>query len=183
MSTPGQADVPVWDPFIRLFHWLLVIGFVSAYLTRHASGPWHEWLGYAVAALLVARLAWGLLGPRYARFSQFVRSPRTTLRYSSQMIRGYQPRYLGHNPLGGWMVVVQGITLTVICFSGWLYTTKTFWGVEWVERVHDISTWVSLALIALHIAGVAFTSWRHRENLVSSMVHGKKRPAREGDIA
>ena len=90
-------------------------------------------------------------------------------------LAGTEPRYLGHNPLGGWMIVflITGIALTG--FTGWLYTTDQYWGVKWVGELHEGLASTLLGLIALHVAGVVFASRRHHENLAVSMLHRRKR--------
>jgi cytochrome b len=95
--------------------------------------------------------------------------------YAGKLLRGHAPRMLGHNPLGGWMIVLLLLCVVVVCVSGILYTTDRFWGLEWLERTHRISAWVLVGLVAVHLSGVAFMSWRHRENLVVAMWSGKKR--------
>jgi len=90
---------------------------------------------------------------------------------------------MGHNPLGGWMIVALLATALAAAISGWVYTTDAFWGVAWVERVHVFFAELLLVLAALHVAGVAFTSIRHRENLVAAMLHGKKRATDADDAA
>ncbi|HKZ72690.1 MAG TPA: cytochrome b/b6 domain-containing protein [Steroidobacteraceae bacterium] len=181
---PARADVKVWDPVVRTTHWLLVFGVVSAWLTRHAAGSWHEWLGYGALAVIAIRFVWGLRGPPHARFAQFIRSPTETLRYARQVLAGHEPRYLGHNPLGGWMIVALLLDVALVGASGWLYTTDAFWGVEWVERVHSLLADSLLVLAALHVSGVVFSSWRHRENLLIAMLHGRKRaPEQRPDLA
>ncbi|MGH8308395.1 MAG: cytochrome b/b6 domain-containing protein [Steroidobacteraceae bacterium] len=169
--------MPVWDRVVRAAHWLLVMSIAAAWFTRHGWGVWHEWAGYASLLVVGARLAWGLLGTMSARFATFVASPAATLRYARQVLSGSEPRYLGHNPLGGWMVIALLSAVAVTGASGWLYTTDEYWGAEWVERVHSGSADALLVLVALHVAGVLFTSLRHRENLVASMIHGRKRPS------
>lgn len=175
----GRPGVKVWDALVRIGHWSLVIGIVAAWFIH---GKWHEWLGYAVLAVVSLRIVWGVVGSRYARFAQFVRSPVHTLRYGRQIIAHREPRYLGHNPLGGWMIVALMITITAVCISGWLYTTDRYWGEKWVEDMHEGLTNVLLTLVALHIAGVIFSSLRHGENLVLSMLNGRKRAPGPGDI-
>ncbi|HWM28238.1 MAG TPA: cytochrome b/b6 domain-containing protein [Woeseiaceae bacterium] len=169
----------VWDPLVRIGHWLLVTSVIAAWFTRHGGGIWHEVIGYAALAVVAVRLVWGMTGTRYARFADFVRGPRGTLAYARQMWRGAEPRHLGHNPLGGWMIIALIITVIVITISGWLYTTDRFWGVAWVDMLHSKSTDVLFVLVALHVAGVLYSSWRHRENLVAAMLHGRKRPEAE----
>ena len=172
----------VWDPFVRVFHWLLVGSVFAAWWTRHGFGRTHEWIGYIPLGLVVFRLLWGFLGPRHARFSQFVRSPDHTAHYSRQLIRGKAARYLGHNPLGGWMTVALLFMIFLVSGSGWLYTTDRFWGYEWVENLHNGLTNVLIALVGVHLLGVVWSSFKNRENLVASMIHGRKRAAAENDV-
>jgi len=176
------SRVLIWDLLVRCFHWSLVVGFFAAYFTRHNPGPWHEWIGYAVLTLLPIRLLWGFVGSRYARFAQFVRSPTHTLAYSKLLLAGRQPRYLGHNPLGGWMVLALIGSVLATCITGWLYTTDYFWGLEWMEELHDGFTWLSLMLVGLHITGVIHASRHGKENLPAAMVHGRKRAASGNDV-
>lgn len=173
----------IWDPLVRIGHWTLVGSIVVAWFTRHGGGWVHEWAGYAVIAVLVIRLVWGLTGPRYARFASFVRAPAFTLRYARLVIDGREPRYLGHNPLGGWMIVALLGIAFLAAASGWLYTTDRFWGMEWVEQLHVGLSNLLFALAGLHIIGVVVASWRHRENLVGAMLHGRKRAAAPDDVA
>jgi len=170
-----DSTVKVWDPLVRIGHWLLGLAIAIAWFTRAAPGQWHEWVGYASLAVVAVRLAWGWLGPPNARFAQFVHAPGTTLRYGRQVLAGDETRYLGHNPLGAWMIVALLATTALVGASGWLYTTDRFWGVEWVETLHARLTYLLLVLIAAHVAGVLYASWRHHENLVAGMVHGRKR--------
>jgi cytochrome b len=180
MSNPGL--IRVWDIAVRILHWTLVTGFVAAYVSRDMPGPWHEWLGYFVLVVVMLRAALGFGGTHYARFRQFVRSLTKTFEYTRAITRGQQPRYIGHNPLGGWMIVGLLLMVTLTCVSGWLYTTDRFWGLEWVEDLHNLLTWITIAMVVLHVLGVIVTSFHDHENLVASMFHGRKRAPREGDV-
>ena len=165
----------VWDAAVRILHWSLVLSVAAAWLTRHSRGSWHEWLGYAALAVVAARLAWGFAGAGYARFSDFVRPASVTAAYARDVLAHREARFLGHNPLGGWMVVALLALVALVGATGWLYTTDRYWGVEWVEELHETLSDVLFAFVGLHIAGVVFTSVRHRENLVAAMLHGRKR--------
>ena len=101
MRTPVQHQILVWDPFVRLFHWSLVVGFAVAYLTEDDLLTVHVWAGYLVGVLIVARVIWGFVGPRYARFSDFLYDPASTLRYVRELILLRAKRHLGHSPGGG----------------------------------------------------------------------------------
>ncbi len=175
---PVQKDgkVKVWDLPIRLLHWGLAFGFAAAYFSYDIPGPWHEWLGYVVLSMVFIRLILGFAGSHYSRFSQFVRSPSQVRNYIHLVQRRRQPRYLGHNPLGGIMTLALLLMVALTCASGWLYTTDRFWGVAWVENLHAGLTWVTIAMISLHIVGVVVSSAHDHENLVTSMIHGYKRP-------
>ena len=167
--------VKVWDPFIRLFHWLLVVSFALAW---YSGGIWdnpHLAAGYGVAALVVARIVWGFVGTRYARFRNFVYGPQTILLYLAATLRMRAPRYLGHNPAGGAMVITLLVTLVVLCMSGILMTTDAFWGVEWVDSLHNAASTFALILVGLHVGGVVVASIEHDENLILAMITGWKR--------
>ena len=170
---PGE--VRVWDPFVRLFHWSLVGLFFFAFATGDEWATPHEAAGYAIAGLVVARLLWGLVGPRHARFSSFIKGPGTTVAFLADTARLKARRYIGHNPAGAVMVLALIAAVTVIVATGYMMTTDAFWGVGWVEDVHEAATFGTLGLIILHVAGVVLASFEHRENLVRSMFTGRKR--------
>ena len=178
MSRENVRWTAVWDPVVRILHWSLLMGFFAAYFTRNLAGAWHEVTGYGVLAIVLLRLIWGFVGSSHARFSQFLKSPAAVFAYARLVARGGQTRYLGHNPLGGWMIVAMLGAILITCLSGWLYTTDRFWGLEWVEELHDAFTRLTLGLVALHVLGVVFTSLHERENLIAAMFTGKKRNGR-----
>lgn len=184
--SPPPRDTLVWDPVVRLLHWGLAGSVIGAFLLgdwlHRPDHTWHERLGYAALAIVVLRLCWGWIGPAPARFSSFVRGPRATWTYARAVLHQAEPRHLGHNPLGGWMVVALLLNTLVAGVSGWLGTTDAFWGEPWVQDLHAWSGEAFLPLVLLHWAGVAFTSWRHRESLVRAMVTGRKPAARPGDV-
>ena len=167
--------IRVWDAPVRVLHWSLVLSVATAWLTRHSPGRWHEWLGYAALAIVLTRALWGFFGSRYARFVDFVRAGPATAAYTRSLFSGSEAHFVGHNPLGGWMVVVLLVMVAAVGFTGWLYTTDRYWGVEWVEELHETLSNILFLFVALHLAGVIFTSFRHRENLVGAMLHGRKR--------
>lgn len=177
-----NATVKVWDIGVRVFHWLLVLCFAVAWISADEWQDVHEIAGYTVAALVVFRLLWGLFGSRYARFRQFVRHPKQVLSYVSDIRRGREARYIGHNPAGGMMVLALLLGLAAMTLSGWLYT-DLLWGEEWVEEVHELLANLLLMLVGLHVAGVVLASLRHRESLVKSMITGRKRGPGESDVS
>jgi cytochrome b len=97
--------IRVWDPFVRAFHWALALSFALAWASAEHSEGLHEGAGWVVCALVLARITWGFVGSDYARFSQFVRSPEAIIAYLRAMTRRLEPRFIGHNPAGGAMVV------------------------------------------------------------------------------
>jgi cytochrome b len=174
--------VKVWDPLVRWLHWSLVAAICAAWFTGEASAGLHQAAGYAGLGVVAVRFAWGWIGGRFARFGQFRYAPSVVLRYTREVARRSEHRYLGHNPLGGWMVLVLMLAVVSVGVTGWLYTLDMFWGMAWLEWLHRALAWALVGLIALHLAGVAFTSWRHRENLVAAMITGRKPPASADDI-
>ena len=173
--------VRVWDGFVRLFHWSLVALIAGVWLTAEGPKVLHERLGYAIAGLITARLVWGLIGPRHARFADFIRGPRVVLAYLRDLRVGRERRTLGHNPAGGAMIVALLLTVTGTALTGWLQTTDAFWGSSAMEEVHEVLAILILVLAGLHVAGVLVESLRHRENLVLSMLTGTKRALSDKD--
>jgi len=176
-------SVKVWDPFIRLFHWGLAASFVIAWITADEWDTLHHWAGYAAGSLIALRLVWGLVGTRYARFTQFIKSPAATIGYLRDIMRGREQRYLGHNPAGAAMIVALMLAMAGCAFTGWLSTTNAFWGADWLEEIHEFLANGLLILVLLHVGGVLLASLRHHENLVRSMVNGRKRRPMSDDIA
>lgn len=174
-SVPDRT-VRVWDPFVRVFHWSQAALIAVAWLTEDGPKTLHQTAGYIIAGMLALRVVWGFVGPRHARFSDFVRGPSTVLGYMRAMVAGREPRYLGHNPAGGAMVVALLLTVAGTAMTGWLQTTDAFWGSSVMEEIHETLASLILVLVAAHLAGVALASMRHDENLARSMVDGRKRP-------
>ncbi len=173
-ATP-PATVKVWDPFVRVFHWSLAALFLLAYATGDEVENVHIVAGYAIGGLLALRIGWGLVGTRHARFSDFVRSPRAVLAYLRDVALLRAPRYLGHNPAGGAMVVALIAMLVGTCSTGYMMTTDAYWGAKGVEEVHEVLANLTVGLIVVHVLGVLVASFEHRENLVKAMVTGRKR--------
>jgi len=170
-STPDQ--VHVWDLPIRAFHWITVVGVLVTFLT----GEWrdlHTTAGYVVMGALLVRITWGFVGSRHARFVDFVPRPGKLLKYGNSIVQGKDSRYPGHNPAGGAMVMVLVLTLALMSITGWMMSLDQFWGEDWVENTHSMLSDFLLVLIPLHIGGVFWSSYRHRENLVKAMVTGNK---------
>lgn len=186
-TAPGDAMSPatvrVWDPLVRIFHWSLVGVFAFAFLTGDEWDTAHETAGYVAAGLVAFRILWGLVGPRRARFTDFVRGPGHTAAYLRDVATLRARRHLGHNPAGGAMVVALLAAVAGIATTGFMMTTDVWWGVEWVEETHEALVYATLGLIALHVGGVVLASIEHRENLVRSMLTGRKRAAAPGDVA
>lgn len=111
-------QVKVWDPLVRTFHWSLVFLFTLAYVTGDDAATAHIWSGYIVLALLLLRVLWGLFGTQHARFSDFVYPVSVILDYAKDMLLGRARRYLGHNPLGGAMIVIMLVVLLLTCTTG-----------------------------------------------------------------
>jgi cytochrome b len=181
--------VTVWDPLVRAFHWALVGSFAIAFLTEDDWMGLHAAAGYVVTSLLVFRIIWGFIGTRHARFSDFVRTPVTVIAYLKSLLRPNAPRYLGHNPAGGAMIVALIVTLVLTTVSGLaVYAIGEGAGPlaqlladvpgRWEDAVgelHEALANMTLVLVAIHVAGVAVESVRHRENLVRAMWTGNKR--------
>jgi cytochrome b len=171
----AHAWPKVWSRGVRLLHGALAGSVLLCLLGPH-GGRLHEWAGYGALACAVLRLGLGLVGPAAWRFASFVQAPGRVMAYGRRVLAGVEERHVGHNPLGGWMILALLGFALVAAGSGALSITDALWGVAWVQDVHELSSEAFFLLVPLHLAGVAFSSWRHRENLVLAMLHGRKRP-------
>ena len=187
-GTAGKTPrhVNVWDPLVRIAHWLLAAAVIVAWWTREHNYPLHLDAGYAVLAIVVFRIAWGFVGGRHARFGDFLFGPREAFAYLGRLLRGRAGRFVGHSPAGAWMIFLLLLTLLVCCLSGIaldaaenragpLAATRLFIYTEQIVAIHVWSTKLLEILVPLHVAGVMLASHAHRENLVSAMITGRKR--------
>jgi len=177
------TSILVWDLPVRVFHWLMAGSFAGAWLTAE-SERWrlvHVTLGCTLAGLVAFRLLWGFVGTRHARFADFVRGPRAVARYLRSLVTGRAEHHVGHNPAGALAIVgllALGAATTAL---GWAAYAEL--GGEWLGEAHEAAASVMLALVGLHVAGVVFSSWRHRENLVRGMFTGRKQGRPDEGIA
>ena len=186
---PGPGRVSVWDPLVRFFHWGLAASFTIAFVTEDDLLGLHVRAGYVILGLVSIRLVWGLIGPRHARWSDFITGPLEILAYLKAAIQSRAVRHLGHNPAGGAMVVALLLSLTAAGISGIaVYGAQELSGpmaplfiglsdgwAHTLEDIHEILANLTLLLVFLHLAGVAWASLQHRENLVRAMITGRKR--------
>ncbi len=114
----AEERVKVWDIAVRIFHWSLVVLFTVSYFSGDDESMLHIYAGYGVIGLIVFRTLWGFAGTKYARFADFVYGPRLTIEYAKSLLSGKPRHYLGHNPLGGWMVVALLLSLAGTSWSG-----------------------------------------------------------------
>lgn len=193
---PG-AKVRVWDWPTRLFHWLLVTCFLSAWVSFEYAAElddptlkWHRWNGYAILVLLVFRFLWGFAGSSTARFGALPLAPASVLRYLRATATGRQRPFLGHNPLGSWMVLALLLGLLIQAGLG-LFTLEhneitagplqrliSFEATEVISEWHRAGFNLLLALVCLHILANSLYQIVKRDPLVTAMLTGRK-PARD----
>lgn len=181
--------IKVWDPFVRLFHWSLVLSFFVAYITEEDFLSIHTFAGYAVLALILVRIVWGFIGTKHARFGDFVYSFENIKIFIKDTLLFRAKRYLGHNPAGGAMILLLMISLLMTTVSGiavygaeeqagpmasWFSQGAGFWG-DAFEEIHEFFANFTLLLVFIHVAGVIVESFIHKENLTQSMINGFKK--------
>jgi cytochrome b len=172
-----KTKILVWDAPVRVFHWLMVLSFFGAYLTAE-SERWrlvHVTLGYTMGGLVAFRIIWGLMGTRYARFSNFIRGPAAVMQYVKSLLKGQPEHAIGHNPAGAVAIVLLMLLSVVIVATGWAIFNEI--GTSILSELHELTSNLMLLVVGVHVAGVAFSSWLHRENLVRAMVTGQKEGA------
>jgi len=184
----ANRDIRVWDLPVRVFHWalsaLVIVSFVTGQIGGNAM-QYHEWSGLCILTLVVFRLLWGFAGSRTARFVDFVRGPRAVLRYAGALLRGRSSPHAGHNPLGGWMVLLLLGSLLLqagtglfanddVMIEGPLAQHVSKDTSDWLTRIHHINFNVLAVLISLHIAAALSYLLVKRDNLIVPMITGRK---------
>jgi cytochrome b len=182
----ASVAATVWDLPLRLFHWALVLLFAVAYVSGGRPGYYglHKSAGYAILGLLVFRLIWGFIGPGPARFVSFLKGPVAAFGHLKELLHRRHRPLPGHNPLGGWAVVailalmavqaVSGLFATTFDYEGPLARLLSNAGQDMMAALHAFNMDLLLAILVVHLVGIAATSLLGRENLVASMIHGRK---------
>ena len=169
-----ETSRPVWDRFVRFFHWTVVSCVLLNYFVLE-EGEWlHEWVGYLAAGLVVARIGWGFIGSRYARFVDFFPTPSRLIRHVQTMRSGKPEHHWGHNPLGALMMLALMAVVLSLGFTGWLQGTDTYFGEEWLQDLHRYLGNGLIGLAGLHAAAALVMGRIERTRLVKAMVTGVK---------
>lgn len=193
-----EAHVKVWDVPVRLFHWLLVLLFAFSFFSGKSGSEWTEWhmrSGYAILALLLFRVMWGFAGSTHARFASFLAGPSACLGFAKKLFARAPAPYAGHNPLGGWMVLVLLLGLLFqagtglfanddVLSEGPLAALVSKATSDQLTTYHSWNFNLLLLLAGLHVIAVLYHAGVMKENLIGAMFTGMKRmPADAADGA
>lgn len=189
MREESHVSVKVWDLPVRLFHWAAVLLLIFQVVTGYIGGDlmkWHGWSGYTLLTLVVFRVFWGIAGSTHARFASFVTGPRATFRFAKRLFSRQAVPQVGHNPLGGWMVMALVLVLAVqamsglfandgVSFMGPLAHFVTLESSNHFSQFHDWNVRLLLVFSGIHIAAVLFHLIVKKEELTGPMFTGIKR--------
>lgn len=179
-----MSKVRVYDLPIRVFHWCFAALFVAAYAIANlvddesSRFSWHMLAGLMLAATVLFRLFWGLVGTRYARFSDFSLRPAELASYLRSVVSGDGRRWVGHNPASSWAALSMMAIALAMGASG--VAMALGMAPEWVEEAHELLANALLALALLHLAGLVVHVQRHRDALPASMISGYKHDLPQG---
>jgi cytochrome b len=173
-SPPSPRPVPVWDRFVRLFHWTLLSCVVIDYTVLDDGNALHRWLGYLAAALVLARVVWGFIGTPHARFSDFFPTLTRIRRHVEGMLSGSSERHDGHNPLAALMILALMIQVLAVCLTGWMQTLDAFWGEQWLQELHEQAAHLLIALAGVHALAAIVMGRVERTHLIRAMFTGVK---------
>ncbi len=190
MNTPQQVGFPLWDLPTRIFHWVVVACIALAWWSaENENYTVHKWTGYTILVLVVSRAIWGFIGSRHSRFRDFLVGPAAVLDY----LRGRGAGSPGHNPLGGWSVVLLLLLLSLqavsglfnsddVLFSGPLYHAAGGEFRDAMGALHEFAFDALLVLVCLHLLAVLYHQLHRREKLIQAMLRGRA-AGREGEVA
>lgn len=167
--------ISVWDPFVRIFHWSLVILVLSNIFITEEGEDLHEVFGYICSGLVVLRVIWGFIGPHNARFSSFFPTPARVKQHLEAMKKGEFDPKEGHNPLGGAMIIVLMTLIVGLAVTGFMMEEiDLFFGEEWVEELHELLSITLQLMVVIHISAVIAVQERSGIPLVKPMITGKR---------
>ena len=180
-SNPKTRPVKVWDILVRFTHWTVAAGIIANLFFTEDGSDLHVYVGYTVLGLVVVRLLWGLVGTRYARFTSFFPTP-TRLKHhlSALSVRRVDEQHLGHNPLAAIMMLSLWAVIIGLGVTGYLMETDIFSHIQLLgnkdvlEEIHELLANSLYLLVPLHIVAAIAMSYWQRQNLIKSMITGKK---------
>jgi len=178
-----NRTVKVWDFPTRIFHWTLVAVMAAAWISSEADGNLfkvHVYSGTLLIGFVVFRVIWGVIGSRHARFGDFVRGPAVVKDYAKRLFAFRPPYKVGHNPLGGWMILALIATILMVVLTGMMSSEDGYVGPlahiggGLFGKTHEVFANLLITLIVAHVAGVLVHGFISRENLPRAMVTGEK---------
>ena len=180
-SNPKTRQVKVWDILVRFTHWTVAAGIIANLFFTEDGSDLHVYVGYTVLGLVVVRLLWGLVGTRYARFTNFFPTPTRLKRHLSALsVRRVDEQHLGHNPLAAIMMLSLWAVIIGLGVTGYLMETDIFSHIQLLgnkdvlEEIHELLANSLYLLVPLHIVAAIAMSYWQRQNLIKSMITGKK---------
>lgn len=195
-----MSTLRIWDLPTRLFHWVLVLTLVGSFVTVNLAGDWMAWhfrFGYIALTLLLFRLIWGLVGPRYARFSSFAPKPSATWTYLRTHLQKNSPasaeHIVGHNPLGAWSVYALLLLLLFQIGTGLFSNDTILWDgplrhwisgetSDFLTRLHKLNRWLLIAWLAMHLMAISYYRFIKKQTLVRTMLSGDSLVAPESAL-
>ena len=190
MTKPATnlISAPVWDGFVRVFHWSLVLLFTVSVASGKVGGEWIDWhmkSGYAILALVTFRLMWGFVGGEYARYVSFLTGPVRAVQFAKGLLGASHEQVIGHNPVGGWMIILMLLLLATQAVLGLFSNDEIATTGPLARYVSDATSItlmgrhrtignILLVLVGVHIAAVLFHLLVKKENLLRAMFSGKK---------
>lgn len=170
----ADGAVRVWDPFIRIFHWSLVSCVLLNFFVIDDGETLHQWIGYTASALVTARIFWGFVGSKHARFADFFPTPARLREHLRRTISGQPDTHPGHNPVGALMMLALIGLVLALGVTGYMQSLDAFWGEEWLQEVHEVLGTTLISLAGLHAAAAIIMSRLERTNLIGAMFSGVK---------
>ncbi|QWD67146.1 cytochrome b/b6 domain-containing protein [Polynucleobacter sp. MWH-Aus1W21] len=172
--TDKKHSVLVWDFPVRVFHWLLVVSFAGAWITSESEAQqmFHYAFGYSACGLILFRIIWGIVGTKYARFTQFCKGPVETIRHIKSLLSGSQHHGLGHNPAGALAMITLMVLVLLIGLTGYWSVKELF--ADLANEAHEAIASLAMGIVVVHVAAAIIMSFMQKENLIQAMVTGKK---------
>lgn len=172
-----KKEFLVWELPVRIFHWLLAATVFTNFFINDDGNKWHRYTGYVACALIAFRFIWGFFSKNpYSHPRHFFPSIRSVKNFIKLKIKNPSERTIEHNPIAGLVMILMCLLVLILGLSGWMSRLDAFWGEDWVEEWHEITAQILMITVLVHVLSVFVESFLQKENLIASMIHGRKKP-------
>lgn len=166
----------IWEPIIRICHWVLVIAFFLNYFILEPGSNQHQIIGYIALCTVIIRLGWGVLSSGYSSFKNVNLHIDSFKLHFIHLKQRKIPAKNGHNPIGWLMIFVTWLLFIGLAITGFMHEEiDRFFGNSLIISIHSAFSNILFATVIVHIVAVVMVGWWGNIRLIQPMITGKRK--------